>query len=195
MSSFLLQAQNSGAKIIGLANAGADLVTTVKQAREFQVGQGKQRLAGLLVFLSDVNSLGLEAAQGIQLTTAFYWDHDEETRAWTKRYAAKNNGKYPNMTHAGVYSAVTHYLKSVAAAGTDDGTAVMAKMKEMPTDDSLFKKGYIRQDGRKIHPMYLYEVKKPSESKGPYDYYKLIDTIPAERAFRPMSEGKCPYVN
>ena len=195
MSSFLLQAQNSGAKIIALANAGADLVTTVKQAREFQIGQGKQRLAGLLVFLSDVNSLGLEAAQGIQLTTAFYWDHDEETRAWTKRYAARNGGKYPNMTHAGVYSAVTHYLKAVAAAGTDDGTAVMAKLKEMPTDDPLFKKGSIRQDGRKIHPMYLYEVKKPSESKGPYDYYKLIDTIPADKAFRPMAEGKCPYVN
>ena len=195
MSSFLLQAQNSGAKIIGLANAGADLVTTVKQAREFQIGQGKQRLAGLLVFLSDVHSLGLEAAQGIQLTTAFYWDRDEETRAWTRRYAARNGGKYPNMTHAGIYSAVTHYLKAVAAAGTDDGTAVMAKMKGMPTDDPLFKKGYIRQDGRKIHPMYLYEVKKPSESKGPYDYYKLIDTIPADKAFRPIAEGKCPYVN
>ena len=195
MSSFLLQAQNSKAKVIGLANAGADFVTTVKQAKEFNIGQGEQRLAGLLVFLSDVHSLGLEAAQGIQLTNAFYWDRDEETRAWTKRYAARNNGKYPNMTHAGVYSSVLHYLKAVAAAKTDDGTAVVAKMKEMPTYDPLFKKGMIRQDGRKIHPMFLYEVKKPSESKGPYDYYKLIDTIPAEAAFRPMAEGKCPFVN
>lgn len=144
---------------------------------------------------SDVHSLGLEAAQGIQLTNAFYWDHDDETRAWTKRYAARNNGKHPNMTHAGVYSAVLHYLKAVAAANSDDGTAVVAKMKEMPTDDPLFKKGTIRPDGRKIHPMFLYEVKKPSESKGPYDYYKLIDTIPAEVAFRPMAEGKCPFVN
>jgi branched-chain amino acid transport system substrate-binding protein len=195
MSSFLLQAQNSKAKVIGLANAGADFVTTVKQAREFNIGQGAQRLAGLLVFLSDVHSLGLEAAQGIQLTTAFYWDHDEETRAWTKRYAARNNGKHPNMTHAGVYSSVLHYLKAVAAAGSDDGTAVVAKMKEMPTDDPLFKKGTIRVDGRKVHPMFLYEVKKPSESKGPYDYYKLIDTIPAEAAFRPIADGKCPYAN
>jgi branched-chain amino acid transport system substrate-binding protein len=194
MSSFLLQAQSSGAKVIGLANAGTDFITTVKQAREFHIGQGSQRLAGLLVFLSDIHALGLEAAQGIQLTNAFYWDRDEGTRAWTKRYAERNGGKYPNMTQAGVYSAVLHYLKAVAAAGTDDGTAVMAKMKELPTDDPLFGKGMVRADGRKIHPMYLYQVKAPAESKGVYDYYKLIATIPAEKAFRPMSEGHCPYV-
>lgn len=194
MSSFLLQAQSSGAKIIGLANAGTDFINTVKQAREFQIGQGNQRLVGLLVFLSDVNALGLEDAQGIELTDAFYWDHDDQSRAWTKRYVARNGGKYPNMTHAGVYSAVLHYLKAVAAAGSDDGTTVMAKMKELPTDDPLFGVGTIRADGRKIHPMYLYQVKTPAESKYPYDYYKLLATIPADQAFRPMSEGNCPFV-
>jgi branched-chain amino acid transport system substrate-binding protein len=193
-SSFLLQAQSSGAKVIGLANAGTDFINTVKQAREFQIGQGSQRLAGLLVFLSDVNALGLEDAQGIELTTAFYWDRNDATRAWTKRYAARNGGKYPNMTHAGVYSAVLHYLKAVAAAGTDDGTAVMAKMKELPTSDPLFGDGKIRADGRKIHPMYLYQVKSPQESKYPYDYYKPIATIPADQAFRPISEGSCPLI-
>jgi branched-chain amino acid transport system substrate-binding protein len=195
MSSFLLQAQNSKAKIIGLANAGTDFIDTVKQAREFRVAQdGDQRLVGLLVFLSDVNALGLEDAQGIELTTAFYWDRTEATRAWTKRYATLNNGKYPNMTHAGVYSSVLHYLKAVAAAGTDDGTAVMAKMKELPTDDPLFGEGTIREDGRKIHPMYIYQVKTPQESKYPYDYYKPIATIPAAEAFRPLQDGKCLFV-
>ena len=195
MSSFLLQAQSSKAQIIGLANAGTDFIDTVKQAREFHVGQdGQQRLVELLVFLSDVNALGLEDAKGIELTTAFYWDRTEATRAWTKRYAAQNGGKYPNMTHAGVYSAVLHYLKAVAAAGTDDGTAVMAKMKELPTSDPLFGEGKIRADGRKIHPMYIYQVKNPQESKYPYDYYKPIATIPEDEAFRPMAEGNCPFV-
>ena len=195
MSSFLLQAQNSKAKIIGLANAGNDFVDTVKQAREFHIAQdGSQRLVGLLVFLSDIKALGLEDAKGIELTTAFYWDRTDATRAWTKRYAALNDGKYPNMTHAGVYSAVLHYLKAVAAAGTDDGTAVIAKMKELPTNDPLFGEGKIRADGRKIHPMYIYQVKTPEELKYPYDFYKPIATIPEEEAFRPMSEGNCPFV-
>ena len=195
MSSFLLQAQNSKATIIGLANAGTDFIDTVKQAREFHIAQdGNQRLVGLLVFLSDVNALGLDDAKGIELTTAFYWDRTDATRAWTKRYAALNGGKFPNMTHAGVYSAVLHYLKAVAAAGTDDGTAVMAKMKELPTNDPLFGEGKIRADGRKIHPMYIYQVKSPQESKYSYDYYKLIATIPEEEAFRPMAEGNCPFV-
>lgn len=193
MSSFLLQAQGSGAKVIGLANAGTDFINTVKQAREFHIGQdSSQRLVGLLVFLSDVHAIGLADAQGIELTNAFYWDRDDATRAWTQRYATRNGGKYPNMTHAGVYSAVLHYLKAVKAAGTDDGTAVMTKMKEMPTDDPLFGKGRIRADGRKIHQMYLYQVKSPHESKYPYDYYKLVATIPADQAFRPISQGDCP---
>jgi branched-chain amino acid transport system substrate-binding protein len=196
MSAYLLQAQASHAQVIGLANAGTDLINTVKQAQEFKIGAPGtgQRLVGLLVFLSDVNALGLQAAQGLELTTAFYWDANDGTRAWARRYAALNGGKYPNMSHAGVYSAVLDYLKAAAAAGTDDGTAVMAKMKAMPTDDPLFGKGYIRADGRKIHPMYLYQVKTPAESKGPWDYYKLIQTIPADEAFRPMSEGGCPFV-
>jgi len=195
MSSFLLQAQNSKAKIIGLANAGTDFIDTVKQAREFHIAQdGSQRLVGLLVFLSDIKALGLEDAKGIELTTAFYWDRTDATRAWTKRYATLNGGKYPNMTHAGVYSAVLHYLKAVAAAGSDDGTAVMAKMKELPTNDPLFGEGKIRADGRKIHPMYIYQVKNPEDSKYPYDFYKPIATIPEEEAFRPMSEGNCPFV-
>ena len=195
MSSFLLQAQNSKARIIGLANAGTDFIDTVKQAREFRIAQdGNQRLVGLLVFLSDIKALGLDDAKGIELTTAFYWDRTDSTRAWTKRYAALNSGKYPNMTHAGVYSAVLHYLKAVAAAGTDDGIAVMAKMKELPTNDPLFGEGKIRADGRKVHPMYIYQVKTPEESKYPYDFYKPIATIPEEDAFRPISEGNCPFV-
>lgn len=194
-SSFLLQAQASKAKIVGLANAGDDLVNTIKQAAEFGIVSGGQKLAGLLVFLSDVHALGLEAAQGLQLTAAFYWDLNDGTRAWSKRYAARNGGKYPNMSHAGVYSAVTHYLKSVAAAKSDDGPLVAAKMKEMPTDDPLFGKGRIRPDGRKIHDMYLFQVKSPAESKGPYDYYKLVSKIPAEEAFRPLNEGGCPLVH
>ncbi|MEN9719391.1 MAG: hypothetical protein RIT13_96, partial [Pseudomonadota bacterium] len=187
-SSFLLQAQASKAKIIGLANAGGDTTNSIKQAFEFGITKGGQNLAGLLVFLPDVHSLSLEKAQGLMLTETFYWDLNEQTRAFTKRFSAANGGKYPSMVHAGVYSSVIHYLKAVDAAKTDDGSKVAAKMKELPTDDVLFGKGTVRPDGRKIHPAYLFQVKKPSESKGPYDYYKLVSTIPANEAFRPLSE-------
>ena len=193
-SSFLLQAQASKAKIIGLANAGGDTTNSIKQAFEFGITKGGQNLAGLLVFLPDVHSLSLEKAQGLMLTETFYWDLNDQTRAFTKRFSAANGGKYPSMVHAGVYSSVIHYLKAVDAAKTDDGSKVAAKMKELPTDDVLFGKGAVRPDGRKIHPAYLFQVKKPSESKGPYDYYKLVSTIPANEAFRPLSESECPLV-
>ena len=193
-SSFLLQAQASKAKIIGLANAGGDTINSIKQASEFGITQSGQNLAGLLVFLTDVHGLGLQIAQGLILTETFYWDLNDSTRAWTKRFVEKSGGKYPTMVHAGVYGAVLHYLKAVEAGKTDDGTKTIAKMKEIPTDDPLFGKGTIRADGRKIHPAYLFEVKKPAESKGPYDYYKLRTTIPADQAFRPLSEGNCPLV-
>jgi branched-chain amino acid transport system substrate-binding protein len=193
-SSFLLQAQASKAKIIGLANAGGDTTNSIKQAFEFGITKGGQNLAGMLVFLPDVHSLGLEKAQGLMLTETFYWDLNDQTRAFAKRFAAANGGKYPSMVQAGVYSSVIHYLKAVDAAKTDDGTKVAAKMKELPTDDVLFGKGSVRADGRKIHPAYLFQVKKPSESKGPYDYYKLVATIPANEAFRPLSESDCPLV-
>ncbi len=193
-SSFLLQAQASKAKIIGLANAGGDTTNSIKQAAEFGITRGGQNLAGLLVFLPDVHSLGLNVAQGLMLTETFYWDLNDQTRAWSRRFASANNGKMPSMVQAGVYSSVLHYLKAVEAAKTDDGTKVAAKMKELPTDDPLFGKGIVRADGRKIHPAYLFEVKKPSESKGPYDYYKLAATIPANEAFRPLSESECPLV-
>ena len=193
-SSFLLQAQASKAKIIGLANAGGDTTNAIKQAAEFGIVKGGQNLAGLLVFLTDVHALGLDKAQGLIFTESWYWDLNDASRAWTKRFAAANGGKYPSMVHAGVYSAVLHYLKAVEAAKSDDGTTVIAQMKKMPTDDPLFGKGTVRADGRKVHPAYLVEVKKPSESKGPYDYYKLRATIPADQAFRPMAEGGCPLV-
>ena len=193
-SSFLLQAQASKAKIIGFANAGGDTTNSIKQAGEFGIVKGGQKLAGLLVFLTEIHGLGLERAQGLQFTETFYWDMNDNTRAFTKRFAAANNGKYPTMIHAGVYSAVLHYLKAVEALKSDDGTKVIEQMKKMPTDDPLFGKGTIRADGRKLHPAYLFEAKKPSESKGPYDYYKTISTIPVEQAFRPMAEGGCPLV-
>jgi branched-chain amino acid transport system substrate-binding protein len=193
-SSFLLQAQASKAKIIGLANAGADTTNAIKQAAEFGIVKGGQNLAGLLVFLTDVHALGLEKAQGLIFTESFYWDLNDQTRAWAKRFAAGNNGKYPTMVHAGVYAGVLHYLKAIEAIKTDDGTKVIEQMKKMPTDDPLFGKGTIRADGRKVHPAYLVEVKKPSESKGPYDYYKIRATIPADQAFRPLAEGGCPLV-
>jgi branched-chain amino acid transport system substrate-binding protein len=193
-SSFLLQAQASKAKIIGLANAGGDTINSIKQAAEFGIVQRGQNLAGLLVFITDVHGLGLQNAQGLIFTEAWYWDLNEPSRAWAKRFAARNNGVYPSMDHAGVYSAVLHYLKAVEAGKTDDGTKVIAKMKEMPTDDPLFGKGRIRQDGRKLHDAYLFEVKKPEESKYPYDYYKVRATIPAEQAFRPEKDGGCPLV-
>ena len=193
-SSFLLQAQSSKAKIIGLANAGGDTINSIKQAAEFGIVKGGQNLAGLLVFITDIHALGLQTAQGLIFTEAWYWDLNDASRAWAKRFAAANGGKYPSMVHAGVYASVLHYLKAVEAAKTDDGTKVIAQMKAMPTDDPLFGKGTIRADGRKIHPAYLVEVKKPSESKGPYDYYKIRATIPADQAFRPMDQGDCPLV-
>ncbi|MEP7260255.1 MAG: ABC transporter substrate-binding protein, partial [Usitatibacter sp.] len=193
-SSFLLQAQASKAKIVGLANAGGDTINSIKQACEFGIVKGGQNLAGLLVFLTDVHGLGLEKAQGLILTNTFYWDLNDKTRAWTKRFVAQSGGKYPTMVQAGVYAGVLHYLKAVAAVKSDDGAKVVAEMKKMPTDDVLFGKGSIRADGRKIHPAYLVEVKKPSESKGPYDYYKVLATIPAEQAFRPLADGGCELV-
>jgi branched-chain amino acid transport system substrate-binding protein len=193
-SSFLLQAQQSKAKIIGLANAGGDTINSIKQAAEFGIVKGGQSLAGMLMFITDVHALGLNTAQGLMFTETFYWDLNDQTRAWTKRFAAANGGKYPSMVQAGVYASVLHYLKAVEAAKTDDGTKVVAQMKAMPTDDPLFGKGSIRADGRKLHPAYLVEVKKPSESKGPYDYYKIRATIPADQAFRPINQGDCPLV-
>jgi branched-chain amino acid transport system substrate-binding protein len=194
-SSFLLQAQSSKAKIIGLANAGGDTINSIKQAAEFGIVQGGQNLAGLLVFLSDVHSLGLKTAQGLIFTESWYWDLNDQTRDWAKKFAAKNGGKYPTMVQAGVYAGTLHYLKAVQALKSDaDGSKVVAEMKKMPTDDPLFGKGTIREDGRKIHPAYLVEVKKPNESKGPYDYYKVRATIPADQAFRPIGEGECALV-
>ncbi|HEU0223521.1 MAG TPA: ABC transporter substrate-binding protein [Paracoccaceae bacterium] len=193
-SSFLLQAQASGAKVIGLANAGADTTNSIKQAAEFGITQAGQKLAGLLIFITDVRALGLETAQGLVLTEAFYWDRDEATREWSARFAENHNGNMPTMVQAGVYSAVLHYLKAVEAAGTKDSAQVMAKMKEMPTEDPLFGAGMVRQDGRKIHDLYLLEVKKPEDSKGDWDYYNILATIPADTAFRPIEAGGCPLV-
>jgi branched-chain amino acid transport system substrate-binding protein len=193
-SSFLLQAQASKAKIIGLANAGGDTTNSIKQAAEFGIVKGGQNLAGLLVFLTDIHALGLPTAQGLIVTNTFYWDMNDQTRALAKRFAAVDKGIHPTMVHAGVYASLLHYLKAVEALKSDDGTKVVAKMKEMPTDDPLFGKGTIRVDGRKIHPAYLMEVKKPSESKYPWDYYKVRATIPADQAFRPLADGGCPLV-
>jgi branched-chain amino acid transport system substrate-binding protein len=193
-SSFLLQAQASKAKIVGLANAGGDTTNSIKQAAEFGIVKGGQSLAGLLVFITDVHGLGLPTAQGLIFTETFYWDLNDKTRAFAKRFAERDKGIHPTMIHAGVYSAVLHYLKAVEALKSDDGTKVIAKMKEMPTDDPLFGKGTVRVDGRKIHPAYLVEVKKPAESKAPWDYYKIRATIPAEQAFRPLDQGECPLV-
>ena len=194
-SSFLLQAQSSGAKVIGLANAGGDTTNSIKQASEFGIVQSGQQLAALLLFLTDVHSLGLPVAQGLTFTEAFYWDQNDKTREFAKKFAEQNRGIHPTMVHAGVYSATLHYLKALAALGGDgDGAAVVAKMKELPTDDTLFGQGTIREDGRKIHDMYLFEVKTPDESKGEWDYYKLRATIPAAEAFRPLEQGGCPLV-
>jgi branched-chain amino acid transport system substrate-binding protein len=193
-SSFLLQAQSSKAKIVGLANAGGDTTNAIKQAAEFGIVKGGQNLAGLLVFITDVHGLGLNNAQGLILTESFYWDYNDQTRAFAKRFAAADRGIHPTMVHAGVYAGVLHYLKAVEAMKSDDGTKVIQKMKDLPTDDPLFGKGRIRQDGRKVHPAYLLEVKKPSESKYPWDYYKIRATIPADQAFRPEKEGGCSLV-
>lgn len=192
-SSALLQAQSSKAKVVGLADAGADTTNAVKQAAEFGIVRGGQKLAGLLVFINDINTLGLEVAQGMLLTNAFYWDRNEESRAWSQRYFQRMN-RMPNMAQAGIYSATTHYLKAVQAAGTDDTKAVMEKMRSAPINDFFVKDGKIREDGRMVHAMYLYEVKKPSESQRAWDYYKPVATIPPEQAFQPLSESKCPLV-
>jgi branched-chain amino acid transport system substrate-binding protein len=194
-SSFLLQAQSSKAKIIGLSNAGGDTINAIKQGAEFGITAGGQNFAGLLVFVTDVNALGLKTAQGLVLTETWYWDMNDANRAWTKRWQAEHAGKLPSMVHAGVYAETLHYLKAVAALkSAADGKAVVAKMKDTPTDDPLFGKGYIRADGRKIHPAYLFQVKKPEESKYPGDDYIVRATIPAEEAFRPLKDGGCPMV-
>jgi branched-chain amino acid transport system substrate-binding protein len=193
-SSLLLQAQASGAKVLGLANAGTDTINSIKQAKEFGL---KMQIAGLLLFVSDVHSLGLDVAQGIGVTNAFYWDANDATRAFSKRLEPKAKGVRPTMVQAGVYSSVLHYLKTAAEMGPSvkaDGAATVARMKQMPTDDDCFGKGSIRADGRVIHPSYLWEVKKPSESKYPWDYYKPVSSLPADQAFRPISEGGCPLV-
>jgi branched-chain amino acid transport system substrate-binding protein len=201
-SSFLLQAQASKSKVIGLANAGGDTINAIKAGAEFGIvkptlGFGGQKFAGLLVFASDVNALGLQTAQGLTLTETWYWDMNDANRAWTKRWQVERPaGKFPTMVQAGVYSAITHYLKAVAALkSAADGKAVVAQMKKMPTDDPLFGKGTIRADGRKVHPAYLLEVKSPAESKHPGDFYKVKATIPADEAFRPLKDGGCPLVS
>jgi len=192
-SSFLLQAQNSKARVVGLANAGADMINAIKQAREFGLQQSGQKLATLLAFISDIDSLGLETAQGLLLTEAFYWDLNDDTRAFSKKFEERMKRK-PTMAQAGVYSAAMHYLKAVAKAGTTDAAAVMKIMKETPINDFFARNGRIREDGRMVHDMYLFEVKKPSESKGRWDNYRLVATIPAEEAFMPLSESRCPLV-
>jgi branched-chain amino acid transport system substrate-binding protein len=194
-SSFLLQAQSSGAKVVGFANAGADTINSIKQAGEFGLVAGGQKLAGLLVFLSDVHSLGLKTAQGLVVTDGWYWDRDDETRAFGKKFADKNGGKMPTMVQAGVYSGVMHYLRAVDAAKTDEAKAVVAKMKDTPINDFFAKNGKIREDGRMVHDMLLVQVKTPEESKGPWDYYKILSVIPGDEAFRPMkAEFGCPLV-
>ena len=195
-SSFLLQAQASRATVIGLANAGGDFINSVKQASEFGIVEGGQSLAGLLVLVADVAALGLPKAQGLALTETWYWDLNENNRAWTKRWQVERPGKFPTMIHAGVYSTIIHYLKTVEGLKADgDGKAVVATMKELPTNDRLFGKGVVRADGRKIQDAYLFEVKKPAESKYPGDFYKTRATIPAAEAFRPLKEGGCPLVS
>ena len=194
LSPYLLEAQSSGAKVIGLANAGGDAINAIKQAAEFSMVEGGQKLAGLLVFITDVDALGLERAQGLVLTSPFYWDLNASTRSWSNRFM-KATGRRPTMVQAGVYSSVLHYLKAVQAeGGAKDGLKIAGKMKGMPAEDPLFGRSDVRADGRVIHDSYLFEVKTPAESKGPWDYYKLISTTPADKAFRPMSEGGCPLV-
>ena len=198
-SSFLLQAQASKAKVIGLCNAGADTVNAIKQAGEFGLTQSGVKLAALLVFISDVHALGLQTAQGLNLTSTFYWDLNDRTRAFTGRVIKNTDGYHPGMGQAGCYGGTVHYLKAVAAMGAAEakksGTATVNKMKSMPTDDDAFGAGSIRADGRTLHPAYLFEVKTPAESKAPWDYYKLVATTPADQAFRPMNEGGCPLVH
>ncbi|GAA0570215.1 ABC transporter substrate-binding protein [Craurococcus roseus] len=197
-SAFLLQAQSSRAKVVGLATAAADTVNCIKQAREFGLTRRGQKLAGLVMFTTDIHAIGLETAQGLLLSEVFYWDLNDRTRAFTDRVRPKTPQNWPNQEHAGTYSACLHYLKAVADLGPArakaSGGEVVRRMKAMPTDDDCFGPGLVREDGRKIHPAYLFEVKAPAESRGPWDYYKLAGTVPAEQAFRPIEEGNCPLI-
>ncbi|MDI4655586.1 ABC transporter substrate-binding protein [Xanthobacter autotrophicus] len=193
-SSYLIRAQSSGAKVVGLASGGEDMINAIKQASEFGIVQGGQSIAGLFTFITDIHALGLKLAQGLVLTEAFYWDRDDASRAFAKRFAALHKGKMPTQVHAGVYSSIMHYLKAVEAAGTKDTKAVLAKMREMPIDDPLFGKGEVRIDGRAVHDMFLFRVKTPAQSKGEWDVYETLATIPAAEAFRPLNEGGCPLV-
>jgi branched-chain amino acid transport system substrate-binding protein len=192
-SSYLLQAQASGAKVVALANGGGDMINAIKQANEFGLTRGGQSIVSLLVFISDVHSMGLQNAQGLKFVTAFYWDRDEESRAWSRRFFARH-GKMPTMAQASVYSAIRHYLRAIAAAGTDEAKAVMAKMREIPVNDFYAKNGRLREDGRLIHDMYFAQVKMPSESRSPWDDYNILGTIPGASAFRSLEEGGCPLV-
>jgi len=191
-SSFLLQAQGSGAKVVGLANAGGDTINSIKQAAEFGISPN-QRVAGLLIFITDIHSLGLKVAQGLNFTESFYWDLNADTRAWTERFI-KLHKNYPTSNQAASYSGTLHYLKAMEVAKSRDGKKVVAQMKAMPTDDPVLGKGSIREDGRKLHPMYLFQAKSPAESKSEWDLYKLVKTIPADEVWRPLSEGGCPFI-
>jgi branched-chain amino acid transport system substrate-binding protein len=193
-SSFLLQAQASKAKVIALANGGTDTSNSVKQASEFQIAKGGQKLMGLVIFISDVHAMGIDKAEGLLLVTGFYWDRTEESRKWSKRFMEQYNGVAPTMVQAGVYSSTMHYLKAVQAAGTDATDKVVAKMRELPVNDFFATNGKIREDGRMVHEMYLVQVKGPSESKHPWDYYKIVSAIPGDQAFRPLAESDCPLV-
>ena len=193
-SAYLLQARASGAKVVGLANAGGDTINAVKGAAEFGIVAGGQKLAALLMFISDVHALGLQTAQGLMLTESFYWDLNDDTRAWSKRFAARMGGRMPTMVHAAAYSAVTHYLEAVRAVGSTESNAVAAKMRELPVNDRILHGGSVRLDGRVMRPFYLFSVKTPAESHAPYDYYNMVREISAEDASRPLSEGGCPLV-
>ena len=192
-SAYLLQAQASGAKVVAMANAGGDMTNATKQANEFGLTHAGQTVVSLLTFITDVNSVGLKAAQGLTFVTAFYWDRDDESRAWSKRFFELHK-RMPTMAQAAVYSAIRHYLTAIEAAGTDEAKAVMAKMREIPVNDFYAKNGRVREDGRMVHDMYFVQVKTPEESTGPWDYYKILSTIPGDQAFRPLDEGGCPLV-
>jgi branched-chain amino acid transport system substrate-binding protein len=191
-SSYLLQAQASGAKVVAFANGGGDMVNAVKQANEFGLTK-KQSMVALLIFISDVHSMQLQAAQGLKFVTGFYWDRDDDSRAWSKRFFDKQ-GRMPTMAQASIYSAVRHYIKAIAAAGTDEAKAVMVKMRELPVNDFYVKNGHVREDGRLVHDMLFAQVKTPAESGKPWDYYKILSVIPGDQAFRPLGEGGCPLV-
>ena len=192
-SAYLLQAQASGAKVVAMANAGGDMTNATKQANEFGLTRAGQTVVSLLTFITDVNSVGLKAAQGLTFVTAFYWDRDDESRAWSKRFFELHK-RMPTMAQAAVYSAIRHYLTAIEAAGTDEAKAVMAKMREIPVNDFYAKNGRVREDGRMVHDMYFVQVKTPAELTGPWDYYKILSTIPGDQAFRPLDEGGCPLV-